>query len=83
MDQYEPLTLIKWKSPYFLRSILWDIKEVDNQRIMYVEHYRTTLLNNREENSGSYNTSIEFGTLDKIVYVEKDGSETLLWENEP
>ncbi len=81
MDTYDTMTLIKWKSPYFLRSILWDIKEVDGKRIMYIEHYRTTLFNNQEVNSGSYTTSIDFGTLDQIIYQEKDGSETVLWEN--
>lgn len=82
VDTYDYITLIKWKSPYFLRAILWDIKEVNGERIMYIEHYRTTFLNSKEANSGSYTTSIEFGTLDKIIYLEKDGTETLLWEYE-
>ncbi len=82
VDTYDHITLIKWKSPYFLRAILWDIKEVDGERIMYIEHYRTTFLNSKEANSGSYTTSIEFGALDKIIYLEEDGTETLLWECE-
>lgn len=80
LDQYETLTLIKWKSPYFLRSILWEIKETDGERVMYIEHYKTTVLNNRQASGGSYTTSIDFGTLDRIVYLESDGTETVLWE---
>jgi hypothetical protein len=82
VDTYDSLTLIKWKSPYFLRAILWDIKDVDGKRVMYIEYYRTTFLNNKIANSGSVTTSIEFGVLDKIIYLEKDGSETVLWEYE-
>lgn len=47
---------------------------------MYIEHYRTTILNSKEVNSGSYTTSIEFGNLSKIIYLEKDGTETVLWD---
>lgn len=81
MDRYDTLTLIKWKSPYFLRAILWEIEEVDGERIMYIKHYRSTILKSRESNSGSYTTSIEFGELSKIIYLEKDGTQTVLWEN--
>lgn len=82
MDNYDSLTVVKWKSPYFLRAILWDIEETDGERIMYIRHYKTTILNNTGINSGSYTNSIDFGALDKIVYVEKDGTETVLWENQ-
>lgn len=73
------LSVVSWKSPYFLRTILWDMKTAENS--LYVKGYRTTFLNNQAPSSAHITTTLEFRRLDKIIYVHKDGSETILWEN--
>lgn len=76
------LTYISWESPYLLRDIEWEIRTVDNQKIMYVTGFKTTLLNNKVPSNGYIMPMMELQKLDKIVYVEGDGTENVLWEND-
>ncbi len=75
------LSYIAYESPYILRNIHEEIKTVDGQQVMYIEGIKTTLLNNKSENNGHVMSNIKFEKIDKIVYVDKKGTEEVLWEN--
>lgn len=80
MEDGEYLTYISWESPYLLRDIKWETKTVNDQNIMYVTGFKTTLLNNQVPSNGYIMPTMEFQKLDKIVYVEDNGAENVLWE---
>lgn len=73
-DEYA--TVITTTSDYFLRNMNWEIKD----GTIHILGYRTTVLNNKAENYQKTMTSVEIGVIDKIVYDEPDGSQTVLWE---
>lgn len=69
------ISTISLESDYFLRTVKKDIKD----NIIYITAIKTTVLNNK---AGSFNhrtMTLEFQEIDKIVYVDKNGAETLLW----
>ena len=69
------ISTISLESDYFLRTVKKDIKD----NIIYITAIKTTLLNNK---AGSFNRrtmTLEFQEIDKIVYVDKNGAETVLW----
>jgi len=80
MDKYEYVSLVSWSSPYFLRSIEFDTERSDEKNI-YISSFKTTFLNNKAQDYNSYITSMEFSKIEKIVYVEKNGTEYIMWEN--
>lgn len=70
-----PYSAISIESDYFLRTVRKETKD----NIIYISAIRTTVLNNK---AGSFNRrtmTLEFQEIDKIVYVDKNGAETLLW----
>lgn len=73
-DEYA--TVITTTSDYFLRNMNWEIKD----GTIHILGYRTTVLNNKAENYQKTMTSVELGVIDKIVYDEPDGSQSVLWE---
>ena len=75
------LSYITWESPYLLKDIECEIQSVDNQQIMYVRGFKTTLLNNKVSNNGTIIPMLEFQKIDEIVYIETDGTQNVLWEN--
>lgn len=69
------ISTISLESDYFLRTVKKDIKD----NIIYITAIKTTALNNK---AGSFNRrtmTLEFQEIDKIVYVDKNGTETVLW----
>lgn len=63
------------ESEYFLREVKKDIKD----HTIYISAFQTSILNNK---TGIFNTQmidLEFQEINKIVYVDKNGTETLLW----
>ena len=74
-------TVISWKSPYFLREIKYD-SEKNGKDTLYVTAFKTTVLNNKSEEYNQSVINFEIKEINKIVYLEKDGSEKVLWENE-
>ena len=56
-----------------------DIQEERINETIYITEIKTTLLNNK---AGVFQTNIcglEFGEINQIVFVEEDGTETVLW----
>lgn len=58
-----------------------DIKLVGSEKIMYVKHVRTTLLNNKSTSTLNNMATMEFQKIDKIIYVDADGTEEVMWKN--
>lgn len=81
MEDTQYITVINWSSPYILRQINWDIEEDDET--LYVQAVKTTFLNNRVADDYATDQSIktlEMRRISKIVYVDDDGRETVLWQ---
>ncbi|MBQ2777306.1 MAG: zf-HC2 domain-containing protein [Peptococcaceae bacterium] len=76
------VTSVEFCSPYYLRKISWDYLTENGQRIMYINDIRTSILNNKVDDMNVSSATIDFSKVDKIVYVDDDGSKTILWENE-
>ena len=68
-------TVISVSSEYFLRTIKHEIKG----DTIYISAFKTTLLNNKAESYQKTMTSLQFSEINRIVYVEDDGKETVLW----
>lgn len=69
------VSAISIESDYFLRTVRKETKD----NIIYISAIRTTVLNN---GAGSFNhqtMGMELQNIHKIVYVDKNGAETLLW----
>ncbi len=76
------VTTIEFSSPYYLHKISWDYITEHDQRVMYIDDIRTSILNNKADSMNVSSTTIDFGKLDKIMYVDDDGNKIVLWENE-
>lgn len=78
MEREGNVTVITSSSKYFLRSINWEIKD----DTIYISSFKTTILNNKAKKHQKTMTSLEFREINKIVYLEKNGDETVLWKRE-
>ena len=68
-------TVISISSEYFLRTIKHEIKG----DTIYISAFKTTLLNNKAESYQKTMKSLQLSEINRIVYVEDDGKETVLW----
>ena len=68
-------TVISINSEYFLRTIKKETKD----NTIYITAFKTTLLNNKAENYQKQIYSLEFQEINKIVFVNDNGTETVLW----
>lgn len=68
-------TVVSVSSEYFLRTIKHEIKG----DTIYISAFKTTLLNNKAESYQKTMTSLQLSEINRIVYVEDDGKETVLW----
>lgn len=80
IDECEYASLISWKSPYVLKDIKYEYKETDGENVMYITDIKTSLLGNKTSGDSNTTETIEFQDTDKIVYLDKSGDETVLWE---
>ena len=63
------------ESDYFLREVKTDCKN----NVMYITAIQTSVFNNKTDIFRTQMVGLEFQEINKIVYVEKNGTETLLW----
>ena len=75
MANNEYVTVITTRSDYFLREIVQTV-EGDTLKITA---FKTTIFNNKAKDYQTTMKSLEFHEVNKIVYVENDGTETVLW----
>ncbi len=75
------VTAIEYQSSYILRKIDAEYKTVNNEHVVYVSGFHTTLLNNKSKNWNNSSTTMDFSKVDKIIYVDDNNTEKILWEN--
>lgn len=75
IERCQYATVISVGSEYFLRAIQHEIKD----HTIYITGFQTTLLNNRAEDYQKQIYSLELQKINKIVFVDGDGMETVLW----
>ncbi len=78
IEKCEYVTVISVGSEYFLRTIETARDAKDNT--IYISAFKTTLLNNKAQ--ADYQQRIyflELQEINRIVFVESDGTETVLW----
>ena len=68
-------TVVSISSEYFLRTI----KQETKGDTIYIYAFKTTLFNNRAENYQKTMNSLEFKEINKIIFVDDNGKETVLW----
>ena len=75
IEKNKYVTVFSVSSEYFIRTIKHEIKG----DTIYISAFKTTLLNNKAESYQKTMTSLRFSEINRIVYVEDDGKETVLW----
>ena len=75
IEKNKYVTVFSVSSEYFIRTIKHEIKG----DTIYISAFKTTLLNNKAESYQKTMTSLQFSEINRIVYVEDDGTETVLW----
>ena len=75
IEKNKYVTVFSVSSEYFIRTIKHEIKG----DTIYISAFKTTLLNNKAESYQKTMTSLQFSEINRIVYVEDDGKETVLW----
>lgn len=75
IEKYQSVSVITVKSDYFLR----DIQEERVDDTIYITAIKTTLVNNRASTFQNNICGLEFGEINRIIYIADDGAETVLW----
>ena len=75
IEKNKYVTVFSVSSEYFIRTIKHEIKG----DTIYISAFKTTLLNNKAESYQKTMTSLQLSEINRIVYVEDDGKETVLW----
>lgn len=72
------VSVVTWSSDYFLRVLKYG--EGDDPDTLYISDFKTSLLGNKAQDYQKSMSNLEFRKIDRIVYLEKNGTETVLWE---
>lgn len=75
IEKCQCATVISVGSEYFLRTIEREVKD----NTIYITAFKTTLLNNKAPDYQKQMYSLELQEINRIVFVESDGTETVLW----
>ena len=75
-DSY--VTVVTWSSDYFLRVLKYG--EGSDPDTLYITDFKTSILGNKAQDYQKSMSNLEFRKFDRIVYLEKNGTETVLWE---
>ena len=75
IEKNKYVTVFSVSSEYFIRTIKHEIKG----DTIYISAFKTTLLNNKAESYQKTMTSLQFSEINRIVFVEDDGKEIVLW----
>jgi hypothetical protein len=62
-------------SEYYIRAI----KSEGKNNTLYISSFKTTLLNNKAQNYQKQFSYIELQEINKIIFVDGNGLETVLW----
>lgn len=72
------VSVVSLSSDYFIREVKGEVKD----NIYYISAIQTTLLNNKEADFQKQLCTVEFQEIQKIVFVDDEGAETVLWSQE-
>ena len=75
IEKCQYATVISVGSEYFLRTIESEVKD----NTIYITAFKTTLLNNKALDYQKQVYSLELQKINRVVFVESDGTETVLW----
>ena len=75
IEKCQYATVISVGSEYFLRTIEREVKD----NTIYITAFKTTLLNSKALDYQKQIYSLELREINRIVFVESDGTETTLW----
>ncbi len=75
IEKWKYVAVISFSSEYFLRTIRKETKD----NTIYITGFKTTILNNKAENYQKQMKTLELQEIDKIVFVDDNGTETVLW----
>lgn len=81
LDSCEYVSLISFDSPYVLDYIDSEYKTENGKTTLYIYAFKTTILNNKTSSMNTSSSTLQFANVDKIVYVDENGSNTIMWEN--
>ena len=77
IEKCQYATVISFRSEYFLRTV--EIARDSEDNTIYISAFRSTLLNNKAQDYQQRMNSLELREINRIVFVESNGSETVLW----
>lgn len=75
IDKCKYVTAISVSSEYFLRTI----KQKTEGDTIYISAFKTTILKNKAKDYQKTMKSLEFREINRIVFAEDNGKETVLW----
>ena len=75
IEKNEYVTVISVGSEYFIRAIKNEVKN----NTLYISSFKTTLLNNKAQNYQKQFSYVELQEINKIIFVDGNGSEIVLW----
>ena len=75
IEKCQYATVISVGSEYFLRTIESEVKD----NTIYITAFKTTLLNSKAPDYQKQIYSLELQEINRIVFVESDGTEAVLW----
>ena len=78
IEKCQSATVISVGSEYFLRTIESEVKD----NTIYITACKTTLLNNKALDYQKQIYSFELQEINRIVFVNRNGAETVLWSRE-
>jgi len=74
------VSVVQWNSKYQLEKIVWETGVNGDADTVYVKEIKTTLLNNTANEAQQRSTWLEMRRINRIIYVDDHGGETVLWE---
>ena len=75
IKECEYVTVISVGSEYFIRAIKSEVKD----NTLCIHAFNTTLLNNKAQNYQKQFSYVELQEINKIIFVDGNGLETVLW----
>ena len=75
MEDFSHISCITITSDYSLRTV----SSYSTDHVLYITEVTATLINNTGNYLPNQTDVTEFKVIDKVVFVDKDGTETVLW----
>jgi len=80
IDDVDYVSVVQWNSKYHIKTIEIGTGTNGDEDTVYIKKSKTTLLNNTANEAQQNSTWLEMDRINKIVYVDDHGGETILWE---